>query len=118
MSKGLYDAGLRFDAELRGEKIEPDTDMATVQRFIDNCPPFRAQLCALLMSWYNTSLRDGNTSEKLAAGRNDLFMSMYLPFCDVFLTRDAAQESCLRELTRYIGVDTEVVSFDAFTNEM
>jgi hypothetical protein len=71
-------------------------------------PPFRAQLCALLMSWYNTSLREGNTSEKFAAGRNDLFMSVYLPFCDVFVTRDADQESCLRELTKYVGVDTEI----------
>jgi hypothetical protein len=35
IGKGLYDAGLRFDAELRGEKIVPDTDMATVQHFID-----------------------------------------------------------------------------------
>lgn len=118
IGKGLYDAGLRFDAELRGEKVGPDTDMATVQHFIDNCPPFRALLCSLLMSWYNTSLRDGNTSEKFAAGRNDLFMAVYLPFCDVFVTRDAEQESCLRELTKYIGVDTEVLAFDAFKDEL
>ena len=118
LGKGMYDAGLRFDAALRGEKIEPDTDAATVQHFIDNCPPFRAQLCALLMSWYNTSLREANTSEKFAAGRNDLFMSVYLPFCDVFVTRDTDQESCLRELTKYTGVDTEILSLDTFTNEL
>lgn len=118
IGKDLYDAGLRFDAELRGEKIEPDTDMSIVQHFIDNCPPFRAQLCSLLMSWYNTSLRDGNTSEKFAAGRNDLFMAVYLPFCDVFVTRDAEQESCLRELTKYIGIDTEVLGLDAFQGEL
>jgi hypothetical protein len=118
LGKSMYDAGLRFDAALRGDKIEPDTDAATVQHFIDNCPPFRAQLCALLMSWYNTSLREGNTSEKFAAGRNDLFMSVYLPLCDVFVTRDADQESCLRELTKYTGVDTEILSLDTFTNEL
>jgi hypothetical protein len=117
IGKGFYDAGLRFDAELRGEKIVPDTDIATVQHFIDNCPPFRALLCACLMSWYNASLRDGNNSEKFAAGRNDLFMAVYLPYCDVFVTRDAEQESCLRELTKYIGIETEVMSFDAFTSE-
>jgi hypothetical protein len=118
MAKGLYDAGLRFDAELRGAKVEPDTDDATVRHFIDNCPPFNALLCSLLMSWYNTSLRDGNSSEKFAAGRNDLFMAVYLPYCDVFVTRDAEQESCLRELTKYIGVDTEVLPFDAFNGEL
>jgi hypothetical protein len=118
MGKGFYDAGLRFDAELRDEKIEPDTDMATVQHFIDNCLPFRALLCACLMSWYNTSLREGNKCEKFAAGRNDLFMAVYLPYCDVFVTRDAEQESCLRELTKYIGIDTEVLAFDAFKDEL
>jgi len=118
MGKALYDAGLRFDAGLRGEKIEPDSDITTVQHFIDNCPPFRGLLCSLLMSWYNTSLRDGNLSEKFAAGRNDLFMAVYLPYCDVFVTRDAEQESCLRELTAYIGVNTEVLSFDMFKDEL
>jgi hypothetical protein len=118
MGKGFYDAGLRFDAELRGEKIEPNTDMETVQHFIDNCLPFRALLCAYLMSWYNTSLRDGNKCEKFAAGRNDLFMAVYLPYCDVFVTRDAEQESSLRELTKYVGIDTEVLAFDAFKDEL
>lgn len=118
IGKSLYDLGLRFDAELQGEKIEPDIDMATVQHFIDNCLPFRALLCAYLMSWYNTSLRDGNNSEKFAAGRNDLFMAMYLPYCDVFVTRDAEQESCLRELTKYIGIETEVLAFDVFKDEL
>jgi len=118
MGKDFYDAGLRFDAELRGVKIEPDTDMTTVQHFIDNCLPFRALLCACLMSWYNTSLRDWNKSQKFAAGRNDLFMAVYLPYCDVFVTRDEEQESCLRELTKYIGIDTEVLSFDSFKDEL
>jgi hypothetical protein len=118
MGKGFYDAGLLFDSELRGEKDVPDTDIATVQHFIDNCPPFRALLCACLMSWYNTSLREGNRSEKFAAGRNDLFMAVYLPYCDVFVTRDGEQESCLRELTRWIGIDTEVLAFDVFNDEL
>jgi hypothetical protein len=92
--------------------------MATVQHFIDNCLPFRALLCACLMSWYNTSLRDGSKSEKFAAGRNDLFMAVYLPYCDVFVTRDTEQESCLRELTKYIGIDTEVLAFDEFKDNL
>jgi len=89
-----------------------------VQHFIDNCPPFRAVLCACMMSWYNTALRDGTTSEKFAAGRNDLYMAVYLPYCDVFVTRDTEQELCLRELTKYISIDTDVVSFDAFKDEL
>jgi hypothetical protein len=45
-------------------------------------------------------------------------MAVYLPYCDVFVTRDAEQESCLRELTKHIGIDTEVLAFDAFTDEL
>jgi hypothetical protein len=58
------------------------------------------------------------TSEKFAAGRNDLFMAVYLPLCDIFVTRDAEQESCLRELSKYIGVATEVLSFQDFTDSL
>ena len=118
IGKGFYDAGLRFDSELRGERFVPDTDIAVVQHFIDNCPPFRALLCVWLMSWYNGSLRDGNGSQKFAAGRNDLLMAVYLPYCDVFVTRDREQESCLRELTRWIGIDTEVLAFDVLAGEL
>ena len=45
-------------------------------------------------------------------------MAVYLPYCDDFVTRDAEQESCLRELTKYIGIDTEVLAFDAFKDEL
>lgn len=118
MGKEFYDAGLRFDAVLREKRIEPDTDMDAVRHFIATCPPFRALLCAVLMSWYNTSLRKGNTSEKFGAGRNDMFMAVYLPLCDIFVMRDTGQESCLKELTKYIGVRTEVLSFDDFTDSL
>jgi hypothetical protein len=115
MGKALYDAGLRFDAESSGENRTFDTPPKTVQHFIDNCPPFRAVLLALLMSWYNTSLRVGNNSEKLAAGRNDLYMAVYLPLCDIFVTRDAGQEKCLRELRKHLGNPAaEVMAFDEF----
>jgi hypothetical protein len=115
MGKALYDAGLRFDAELSGESRTFDTPPETVKHFIDNCPPFRAVLLALLLSWYNTSLRVGNKSEKLAAGRNDLFMAVYLPLCDIFVTRDSGQEKCLRELRKYLGSPAaEIMSFDEF----
>jgi hypothetical protein len=77
-AKGLYDAGLRTDAALRGETVSPDTSPEVVQHFIDNCPPFRATLYAFLMSWYQHSARD-ESGEKFKAGRNDLFMATYPP---------------------------------------
>jgi hypothetical protein len=118
VGKDFYDAALRTDAEFRGVKIEPDTDIKTVQQFIDNCLPCRALLCSCLMPWYNTSLRDYNKSEKFAVERNDLLMAIYLPFCDVFVTRDAEQEKCLRELTKHIGIHTEILGFDEFKDKL
>ena len=69
-----------------------DTDIDTVKHFIDNCPPFRALLCAVLMSWYHHSAREEDSGERFTAGRNDLFMSIYLPFCDIFVTAEKKGE--------------------------
>jgi len=117
LGKGLYDAGLRADAALSGVSAEPDTDPSVVQHLIDNCPPFRAMLCGVMMSWFNTSLKH-KSGERLAAGRDDMFMAVYLPLCDIFVTRDIDQLKCLGELTQYIGSGTEVAYFDDFLKEI
>ena len=62
--------------------------------------------------------RGNETFARTARASKQLFMAVYLPYCDVFVTRDAEQERCLRELTKYIGIDTEVLSFDAFKDEL
>jgi LPXTG-motif cell wall-anchored protein len=119
IGKLLYDGGLKADAKLREEVIEPDTDMETVKHFIDNCPPFRALLCASLMSWYHHSARDED-GERFRAGRNDLFMALYLPYCDKFVTSEkyAEQERCLRKIASVLGLRTEILSYDAFIRRL
>lgn len=119
IGKLLYDGGLKADAKLREECIEPDTDMETVKHFIDNCPPFRALLCASLMSWYHHSARDAD-GERFRAGRNDLFMALYLPYCDTFVTSEkyAEQERCLKEIASVLGLRTEILSYDAFISRL
>jgi hypothetical protein len=113
--KGLYDAGLRADAALRGETITVDAAPEVVQQFMDKCPPFRATLYAFLMSWYQHSARD-ESGERFRAGRNDLFMATYLPYCDVFVTAEIKreQERCLKELALTLGLRTEVLTYDEF----
>jgi hypothetical protein len=119
IGKLLYDGGLRADAKLREEVIEPDTDIEIVKHFIDNCPPFRALLCASLMSWYQHSARDED-GERFKAGRNDLFMALYLPYCDTFVTSEkyAEQERCLRKIASILGLRTEILSYDAFISRL
>lgn len=117
LGKGLYDAGLRATAALQGEIATPDTDPSQVQHFFENCPPFRAMLCGVMLSWFNTSLKH-KSGERFAAGRDDMFMAVYLPLCDLFVTRDRDQHKCLAEVTQYADVGTEVAYFDEFTADL
>jgi hypothetical protein len=66
----------------------------------------------------NRSLCFSEMRQEFAVGLTDLFMAVYLPFCDVFATRDAEQESCLRELTKHIGVNPEIPGPDGFEGEL
>jgi hypothetical protein len=105
MGKLLYDRG-----------AETDASTTTVRLFMEACPPFRALVYALIMSWYDLGVRDPNVGEKFKAGGNDLFMSIYLPYCDKFVTaeKNGEQEKCLKEVAFLAGLETEVLSYDAF----
>ena len=93
-----------------------DVSEATIREFIDLCPPFRALLYATMMSWYDLAIRHLHLAEKFQSGRNDLFMSVYLPYCDKFVTAEkrGEQEKCLREISELAGIKTEVISYDHF----
>jgi hypothetical protein len=103
ISKNLYDRAAGCDAS-----------QASIRQFIGACPPFRAIIYALLMSWYDISLADPVKSERFKAGRNDLFMAVHLPYCDKFVTDDCEQEKCLREIVAVAGLETEIMSYDGF----
>ncbi|MGB6387738.1 MAG: hypothetical protein WBF25_21100 [Terriglobales bacterium] len=91
-----------------------NTDEVTVKEFMSVCPPLRALVYAIFVPWYNTAVRDYHAGQKLDAGNNDLFMSVYLPYCDRFVTNDAGQEKALREVAAVANLDTEVLSYDDF----
>jgi hypothetical protein len=97
-----------------------DTDEATVREFMRVCPPFRSLIYAMFIPWYNTAVRDYPAGEKLSAGSNDLFMSVYLPYCDKFVTAEkkGQQEKCLREIVAVAGLQTEVLSYDDFCQSL
>jgi hypothetical protein len=74
----------------------------------------------MIMSWYDLGVRDPHVGEKFRAGGNDLFMSIYLPYCDKFVTaeRNGEQEKCLREVVLLAGLTTEVSSYDSFCKSL
>jgi hypothetical protein len=91
-----------------------DTDDATVEEFMSVCPPFRALVYATFVPWYHEWIRDYQAGEKLKAGANDLFMSVYLPYCDTFVTDDDDQEKSLRAVASASDLETKVLSYDDF----
>jgi len=105
MAKQFYDRAAKTN-----------TDEATAKEFMRVCPPFRALIYAMFIPWYNSAVRDYQSGEKLNAGINDLFMSVYLPYCDKFVTAEkkSQQEKCLREVASVAGLETEILSYDDF----
>jgi hypothetical protein len=105
MGKLLYDRA-----------AETDASGNTIREFMGVCPPFRALIYGMLMSWYDLAVRDRHAGEKFKAGRNDMFMSVYLRYCDKFVTteQNGEQEKCLREVAIVAGLQTETLSYDDF----
>lgn len=87
-------------------KTEPTEE--EIKSFVEVCPPFRAACYGLVMAWYNWSLRvqDGTAT----AGRNDLMMAAYLPYCGRFVTNDWAQTHDLYEVAIAACIECEVLS--------
>jgi hypothetical protein len=57
MGKLLYDRA-----------AETDASEATIRQFMDVCPPFRALIYAMLMSWYDLGVRDPHYWRKVQGG--------------------------------------------------
>jgi len=108
-AKDLYDTG-----------AGTDVSETAVRQFMNSCPPFRAFVYALLLVWYDRSLRERHMAEKFRAGRLDLYMAVYLPYCDQFITAEdgGEQERCLREVANAADLKTEVRSYDDFCSGM
>ena len=76
---------------LYGRAATGDTSQAAVRDFMAKCPPFRAVCYAFVLAWFDRSLADRHKREKYTAGRVDLFMAIYLPYCDQFISLRATE---------------------------
>ena len=92
-----------------------DSTEATVKEFAAACPPFLALIYAVFaVPWYNNAARDPNTGERVIAGSNDLYLSVYLPYVDMFVTGDTDLVKALREVARLAKLETKILSYDDF----
>ena len=89
--------------KLYAAKAENVPDEDTIRRLVDTCPPFRALLMAVFVGEHDRCVRSLTEAErKSLASRNDLFMSVYLPYCDEFISDDRDQIRCLKEVVSLV----------------
>lgn len=86
-------------------------DEKSIRKFVDACPPLGAALLGVFVAYYERCIRDLKTGPSFRAGRYDLFMSVYLPYCDQFITDDDKQRRSLQEVTSVGGFSTEVRAY-------
>ncbi len=111
----LYETSFGESAVTSQVKLDHLPSDQKLQEFIDNCPPFRAFVHALELTWYDRCIRKSD-GERFDAGRNDQMMSIFLPYCDEFITAEefGMQEKCLRAIAESAGIPVRILSYDAF----
>jgi hypothetical protein len=90
-------------------------DEEKIRRFVRECPPFRALLAAIVFAQYERSISE-EVKPKLA-GRNDLFMAGYLPYCDEFISNDHPQQQALRKIVSIAELPTSVRWYKEFSGQ-
>jgi hypothetical protein len=85
--------------------------------FIDACPPFNALLLSLCVAEFHRCIKHVRARSDFKAGRLDLFSSVYLPYCDRFITNDKGQRNSLALVAAEAGLITEVCSLAAFKQQ-
>jgi hypothetical protein len=105
--------GSKFYA--RNVKEQPGE--AKVRDFADRCAPFLMMILAATMAHYKRAIIE-TPRKKKRAGRIDLLMAVYLPYCRVFVTHDDDQVACLREMAAVANLDREILSYDDFRSRI
>jgi hypothetical protein len=87
---------------------------AEIRAFAGVCPPFRAACYALVVSWYEIALKLRSPEENSPAGRNDLMMAVYLPYCTKFIADESAQVTSLSEIAAESSINCDVQTLQQF----
>ena len=85
-----------------------------IRNFVNDCPPFNAMMLSTCVAHFHGSVRDHRLPATYDAGRIDLMCSVYLPYCDSFVTRDDGQFNSLTEIAKLSGLSTRVMYYKDF----
>ncbi len=86
-----------------------------VRKFVEACPPFHALLLAHARALYERCVPEKPvTTVKKLAKRVDTYMSIYLPYCDQFITADDDQCRCFNTVVSELKLCTTVRTYQGF----
>jgi len=89
-----------------------------VRAFVEDCPPFRALMHGLVHALFEWAIREKQVKKDKRIGRIDLFCSIYLPYCDLFITDDDEQRRCLSEIAASAKLPVDVLSLREFRDRL
>lgn len=89
-----------------------------IRNFVKQCPPFEAMMLSTCVAHFHGSVRDYHLPKAFDAGLRDLMSSVYLPYCCIFVTRDAGQFNSLTEIVKLAGLDTQVMYYKNFRESL
>jgi hypothetical protein len=84
---------------------------AAARDFVDACPPFRALLTALCIAQHQRSVQN---PRRKSTGAFDLYASVYLPYCEEFVTADPIQQQALLQVACLAKLTAKVRSYADF----
>jgi hypothetical protein len=97
--------------------VSAKPEEATLRDFANRCPPFLMMVMAAVKAQYERAIVKKPKGRK-RAGRLDLLMSIYLPYCRLFVTNDDDQETCLREMANVANLEAEILSYREFRSRL
>jgi len=112
---GAFWTGYGHKFYARNVSTEPEE--SKVRDFADRCPPFLMMVMAAAKAQYERAIV-AKPKGKKRAGRLDLLMSIYLPYCRVFVTHDDDQEACLREMAKVANLEAEILAYREFRSRL
>lgn len=108
----------KHGASLYGRASDVQIDEEGICGFISKCPPFHALLVSFCVAQFHRCVRDLRATAEYNAGMLDLMMSVYLPYCKVFVTNDEGQSRALDAIANEIGISTRVQPYKNFVGQM
>ncbi len=89
-----------------------DLPRTRVRQFLRDIPGWPLYLLGWALSVYQRTIRSAGYGWRKNPGTLDLWCTIYLPYCDCFVTGDAGQRRALRILNLFNASGTRIISYN------